>query len=667
MEAPLKRSFAHATLVCSVLALAATPSVIQGQSVGYSVVPSYEQIRWGDAFGLEDNRLFGARLALDFGPYFSLQPFYEWQNNVGIRSDLTIPSGADVATAFDVALFGAAMQVNFGSGSLVPFIKGGGGILRTDDEINGKIDRIFLRGGGGVRFGLGDRTGGEIFAERISNRLDKPFIPGAVEQAQLDKDNNLVNSLLFGAGFRIALGGASPGGDGMSGILPGIFLEPFSSRIDFDSKMHLGRQYTVGARGGIDFNQNVGLRAYYWRAVDDKYKDWTDMEGFGAEAQFALNTGPGLSPFLVTGVGRITPFGEYRDEDGNRRDKFDHFTLGAGVSWALGDRSNLEFAARDLLTTVGSDIQDVANFNDLISNWQYSAGLSISFGAKPNLGRDREQRDMERRGQAMDAEARELARLREENRRLRNGEPVDSMRSVRDTVVKPRQAIMVPVPEVGEIILRYGKEYSPAGGMPMDTSAAGRASNQAMMASLRALSDSIRRDQDERNQAILDQIRASQGTSRAPVVTPAAEGEPNPGFVDRLQLGAWMPYLGLEAVKNDPNRFLLGLQADLGQFSETVPLEFIADISFGLGGGSSTFMISANARYSFDLGTTYDIRPFVEGGLGISDRRLLNVNLGYGSAFTLHVNDKAVPLFVEHRGIQLFKDSQFMIGLRIPR
>ncbi|MEX0935814.1 MAG: hypothetical protein WD013_02840, partial [Gemmatimonadota bacterium] len=111
------------------------PMLASAQAVGYSLLPSYEEMRWDDAFGLEDTRLYGIRAAFDFGPYFSLQPFYEWDDGVGLRDDFSPPDDADVADEYDVRLFGTEMQVNFGRGSIVPFIKGGGGILRTDDDV----------------------------------------------------------------------------------------------------------------------------------------------------------------------------------------------------------------------------------------------------------------------------------------------------------------------------------------------------------------------------------------------------------------------------------------------------------------------------------------------------------------------------------------------------
>jgi len=288
------------------------PTEVKAQNVNYSVLPTYEQLRWDDAWGLENTRMPGVRVGIDFGPFFSLQPFYSWKDDVGIRDGLVPTTGSDVAEFFDVKLFGAEFQVNFGAAALAPFVKAGGGVLRTDDDVAGRRDRILLRGGGGVSFALGDRARAEVYGERLTTRLPSPFIPGAIDPEDLPEDG-LVNSLVIGAGLRLPVGGGYRATDGTFGILPGIFLEPYVSRIDFDSRLRLARQYTAGGRAGIDLNQNVGLRAFYWRGVDDDFGDWDDLASYGAELQFALNTGPGLSPFLLIGGGRVKFRDEFRD------------------------------------------------------------------------------------------------------------------------------------------------------------------------------------------------------------------------------------------------------------------------------------------------------------------------------------------------------------------
>ena len=484
-RSPARRVVVSLLLTAPLGALVLLPGAARSQEVSYSVIPTYKEIRWDDAFGLERARLFGARASLDFGPFFSLQPFYAWKDGVGIREGLTVPEGAGVSESFDVKAFGADMQVNLARGSLVPFVRGGGGILRTDDEEAGERDRIFLRGGGGVRIGLGGSAGLELSAERWVTRLDAPFVPGAVPEEDFP-DDGIVNSTVFAAGLRIPFGGGSRETEGVSGILPGILLEPYAGRIDFADELRLERQYLAGAKAGVDLNHNVGLRAYYWKGVEDDFSEWMKLEGYGAEAEFALNTGSGLSPFLVAGVGRIDFKDDYRDLDGEPRTKENHLTLGGGAAFWLGNNVRIQLGARNLLMTVGTELEDVTSPDELVSNWQYTAGLSFSFGARGRTtaqrATDRDRARFERELERAQSEAvlereryeAELERLAEENRRLRAGEamarvegrvPAVRMEQVERIValvdtVAPGRIMTIPVPEVGEVILRYGEAYA---------------------------------------------------------------------------------------------------------------------------------------------------------------------------------------------------------------
>lgn len=136
-------------LVHALLATLLVPSPVTAQDVSYSVLPTYERLRWDDAWGLEYARMPGVRVGIDFGPFFSLQPFYAWKSDVDLREGVEPTPGAEVAERFDVKLFGAEFQVNFGHWALAPFAKVGGGVLRTEDEVRGRRDRILLRAGAG--------------------------------------------------------------------------------------------------------------------------------------------------------------------------------------------------------------------------------------------------------------------------------------------------------------------------------------------------------------------------------------------------------------------------------------------------------------------------------------------------------------------------------------
>ncbi|TVP46441.1 MAG: hypothetical protein EA350_07110 [Gemmatimonadales bacterium] len=641
-----------------------TPADVRAQDVSYSVIPTYQEIRWDDAFGFDRVRLYGVRASLDFGPYFSLQPFYAWEDGIGPRDGLTPDAGEP--SIWDLQTGGVDAMVNLGRGPLVPFIKGGGGVIRIRPDGGERTDRIVLRYGGGLRFGLGGGgIGAEVTAENWTTRLSSPFVAGAVSDDAFP-DDGLVDSWVYGAGVRIPLGTGYD--DRLRGIVPGIAVEPFVVRTKFADEFGLERQDGVGVRAGVDFNQNVGLRASYWRGVDDDFSEFQDVSGYGAEARFALNTGPGLSPFLIAGAGRIRFTDDFLDIEGSRPDDLDHLTLGGGLAFGLGDFANFEIGARNLLMTPGADIEDITDPDDLVSNWQYSVGLALTVGASPRA-RDRDMdryRDDEARRQA--ETRREIDRLLDENRRLRAGQDVPERRTVVGT--DPGQRTMViPVPEVGEVILRYGEAYAVETGVVRGMTAVDQERLEEAVAQAVARRAGDMRTLEQRlPNLVRDAVRQE---LRAMGIQPGVQ--PRPGVVDpveteemRWSFGSTEPYTGLQA--HEDVQFLLGLRGEM-ESARLGPLQVVPEVAFGFGEGGTSLLLGVNGRYGWDLGGDRNYTPYGQLGVALTNQRLLSVNAGYGLQFDvgLHADGRRTRMFIEHQGLQLYRDHRFLVGVSIPR
>jgi len=644
--------------------LAAGASPAEAQNVSYSVIPTYQEIRWDDAFGFDKVRPFGVRGSLDFGPYFSLQPFYAWTDELEPRDGLTV--GEDDPAAWEMQTYGADMMVNVGRGPLVPFLTGGGGILRVTPEDAERTDRLLLRYGGGLRFGLGSGLGAEITAQNWTTRLSSPFVAGAVSDDDFPEDG-LVDSWVYGAGLRIPFGGDVSSAQGTRGLVPGISVEPFAARTDFADELGLDRLHAAGARAGVDFNQNVGLRAFYWRAVDDDFSEFQDAEAYGAEARFNLNTGPGLSPFLVAGAGRIRFTDEFFDVEGERPDDLDHLILGGGVSFALGDRARVELGVRDLLMTPGADLEDVTNPDEFVHSWQYSAGLSLTLGARPRGSQEGSVREREE----------ELERLVEENRRLRAGIAVDERedgpRAVEgDTVGGPR-TLVIPVPEVGEVILRYGEAYAvraPEGTLNAAQlealerriaellAAQGVSANDTTIARLQRENLEARIPELVR-QAVREEIQAMglQPGAPAPIAVTVTDSD----SARRWEVLTLEPYTGLQV---DRTQLLLGMRAGMRNISPDVPIQIVPELAFGFGDGGTSLLLGINARYAHEVGGSRRFTPYVQGGVAITNSRLLSFNAGYGVMFDAITDSEGQPIrmFIEHQGIQLYRDHRLLVG-----
>lgn len=695
-------------VLLALLALLGSPATAkaQGGGVAYSLVPTYEELRWDDLWGFERTRLPGARVGLDFGPLVSLQPFYTRATDVAPRDGI-----AD-DRRWRIEAFGADMQFQLLPGNLSPFVRAGGGVLRLDDGENDRDDRILLRAGGGLRFGVGTRLAGEVWAENWANRLEAPYLSGAGSADDLPNDG-FVRSVVFGAGLRVPVGGDASGWRAGGGaFLPGLFAEPFAGRLDFDDELGLDRQYLAGVRAGLDVNRNVGVRAYYWRGVDRDFSETEPIEGYGGEAQFNLGTGPGLVPFLVAGGGRI----DFRDGfgngngngngDGETRLPENHLILGGGVSVALADRARIEVGARNLLFSASRDLEDVTSPDELRSNWMYTAGLSLSFGADPEA-RARREREREiaraetRERERTEATERERAELQAEIRALRAAadtirapRPVEPAVAGTTTLVDPttgQRLLLVPVPEVGEIILRFGDAYAtesrirpeaaPAGVTPADLARLERmvveavrgdvAPGDTLVTRLRIAELEARIPEIVRSivREELERIERARPEAPRPEVRPEREVAPPapvtavPG-TDRT-LGRVEPLVGIQATA--PTQVLAGVRLDLGRITPSVPLDLVPELTFGIGEGDPSLFLGLHARYTFrGLDSNRNFHPYLLGGAALTSRNFLRLNLGYGLEFDVRGEEpgaRPYRLFVEHLGVGLFSEQRFLVGV----
>ncbi len=473
MRCFVKASLARAAGMIAVLAAAAVSAApADAQGVGYKLIPTIEYIRWDDALGLEDTYFYGGKVGLTFGELVSLQPFYLFRTGVEGDSEKLAddsPLARAATREMDIRHFGADLNINLSRGDVVPFVRAGGGILRFEPDGLERADQITLKAGGGLRFGFGNLQA-ELFAEDLAFRINRFRLyapsggapPGADPEADEERHN-----LVAGAGITIPLGSHSDVSEagGLQGAA--VPLEPFVGRLDYDDEVGLDEQNVVGVRTGLDFNAYFGLRGYYWRGINDDFDDTDEVQSYGGEAQFNLNTGPGFSPYLVGGAGRIDYTSDFRDPMGVGRDDRTALILGGGMSIGLSERARINVAVRDYIFDQNAEFEDVSNTDDLLHNWFYSAGVTFSLGGRaPTVGgRDT---DAERRLRA------ETERLRRENERLREGRDIERvMETVVDTVVvvnergereirevvreqESGRTITIPVPARGEINLRYG-------------------------------------------------------------------------------------------------------------------------------------------------------------------------------------------------------------------
>lgn len=374
------------------------------QELRYSLTPTVEQLRFDEALGLENSYLYGGRAGVLFGRIVELQGFYLTSRGTDARAAdlyarLNVSGTPPQNPGIDVSTYGANLVLNFGTGLVTPFVRGGGSIVRFAPTGLSATDRIALQYAGGLRVG---RPGGirlSAFAEDVRFRVDRTLLLAIPVQADgavpFDGDaEKLRSNLAFGAGLTIPLGGAVGAYDdrptsSLSRLsLP---LDAFAGVLDWNGDSGLKAQNIAGVRTGIDFGPLVGLRAYYWRGVDGDFSRRDGVQSWGAEAQFNLNSGSGVTPFLLGGAGQIDFTGTgvrssgATAADAPRARPADRTALivGGGVKLPLTPFVSLTAAARDYVTTRDSSrLQDANGTRQLRNNWQYTAGLSVSLGRR---------------------------------------------------------------------------------------------------------------------------------------------------------------------------------------------------------------------------------------------------------------------------------------------
>lgn len=148
--------------------------------------------------------------------------------------------------------------------------------------------------------------------EDLRFRVDRTLLLAIPAQAggatPFDGDaDELRSNLAYGAGLTIPLGGAVGDDDrpGTSLTNLSLPLDAFAGVLDWNDGSGLEARNVAGVRTGIDFGPLVGLRACYWRGVNGDFARRDGVQSWGAEAQVNLNSGSGLTPFLLGGAGQV--------------------------------------------------------------------------------------------------------------------------------------------------------------------------------------------------------------------------------------------------------------------------------------------------------------------------------------------------------------------------
>lgn len=516
----LRRGFIGA-FILSALVVGAE---LGAQPLRYSITPTAQWVNWDNALGIDDAYLWGGRAGFNFGDYIELQGYYLERSRIDTKlgTDIGLPESTE--SSLGIRNYGADIVVSLSPTQLKPFIRAGGSLLRFAPEDGEATRQIALRYGGGIRFGNPGQLQLQLYAEDMVFRIDRNRLLGVPIVTPDPEADKLRHNMVYGAGLTVPLGGNVSGGDqprrGLSNL--SVPMEVFGGVFNFDDKNDLDGQNVVGARAGLDFGPLVGLRGYYWRGVSDNFDKAKGVQSWGGEAQFRLNAGSGLSPYLIAGAGQLDFRSDFNPSDSavasiNPVDRT-MLILGGGVALNLSERVRLNVAARNHLFNGEGNIEDASTADDLTSNWMFTAGLGFNIGGSTGARRPAPPEPVIVARVDTVVVDRETGEVVREIR----GSTRPGGRVMRDTVWMGEQrevevrrgaegyvsgrTIQLPVPSEGELYVRYGPSRDST--VRLGVGRAGEAAS-ATDPETRMAIRSILRDELERSGRAMDTSAAS--------------------------------------------------------------------------------------------------------------------------------------------------------------
>jgi hypothetical protein len=563
---------------------------------------------------------------------------------------------------------------------------------------------------------------------------------------------------------------------GFSGL--SVQLTPAYGHIGFNKALGFPEsQNLIGINAGFGFGPFIGIRGFYWRGLEEGNGTKFDkIQLYGGEINLKLNSGEGAIPFFVVGIGRLDVLDGYRNGPAGPAKDQTFAIAGGGLNFNISRSVRLQGAVRSLL--VSSSGTDVTNPSSIYGSPMYSLGINFAIGGgadRPDIVRTEvmtrnldEQaaahvRELEqlRRDAALveDSLTAEIARaemrgdsaavLRMRSQKSQavsikekaiaqvatttpagaaSGETISALPplpAMRDSGhAKPSsnvsdKVIMVPVPEEGEIYIRYGKPGSVtietipgeagdliggsgASGSSLKAPAAGgdtlsgrattgtpgagamdsaalAAMEQRIMARLESEGMLRSGDDDEKISDLeekLARLRGRMDDSRAADGTRVIGTQP--GGVDvtisNQAVGGTARGLKVHSVYSGFNfisghtQGLLGIRADYGTiFNDRVML--LPEFTFGLAGGTTSYLLALDAVVPLRIAQAEPVRPYAGIGIGLLAFTTTPPDFsGIQGVFNIILGGEypAGPgnLFLEYSNINLFDLNRILFGYR---
>ena len=385
----------------------------QVNDISINLTPMANYTWWDNQLYIENGPMVGGMIGIGLGRHLELRGIYEQSLDLkSTLNDLKVPE--NIVDKFnsrtvDVTRWGGEFKANIPTGGgLAPYLTLGTGVQKLKfDEI--KQEQIYLSGGLGTKFNLGDRVTLNIEGKVHAFNLD-PANMLRIDNPDGDSfndwiDNNITDERMMNwslnAGIQFYLGGKNPSNytaldrayerqfsSGFSGLR--FVLEPGGAYIDFDDDTNMRNTYLLGGALGIDFNDFVGLRGFYYRSSEDEKisTDFDKLSMYGADFIAKLNVARGVVPYISIGGGYMNVYNSYVGKNPLLATNSGYFAKGGvGLSIPIARYFEIFGGANLMFTTDKEDLADLQSTEDLKQHLMYNAGLKFNLGRSANVGR----------------------------------------------------------------------------------------------------------------------------------------------------------------------------------------------------------------------------------------------------------------------------------------
>ena len=378
----------------------------QVKDIRFAIAPTAEYVWWNKKSAIENGFMAGGYVGFGFGRNLELLGSYS--QSLGLKSTIDGFSAPDniknafVSTDVDVRRWGGELKGNIPMAySFQPYVTLGSGIQTIKANEVGQ-DAVYFTFGLGAKFNLARRltlnvqAKGSRFNLDASNILHKTSEPRTSTYNQWIT-NNVSDKNMFnwsvGAGLQLYLGGRNPNeltelDHSYTNLKSFKFvLAPSLGYINFDNDNNFRNAYLAGASIGFDFTEYIGIRGFYYQAMNDEKisSSFDKLSLYGADFSARLNVSNGVVPYITVGGGYLKAGNGYQGKVATVENESGIFAKGGvGLAIPLGKHLELFGAANLLYTTNNENATNALKSPDkLQTNILYNAGIRIKF-AKEN-------------------------------------------------------------------------------------------------------------------------------------------------------------------------------------------------------------------------------------------------------------------------------------------